>query len=456
MPDLADIEHLLRRTEYVARPERVDELMALPTRAAAIDDILDVPSNPPSVTFTATNEFQRGDELARFWLDRMAHDSPRPLQEKMGFFWHGHFCSDLRKAVFATLMREQIDLFRRRGLGKLRTLARSMSTQVAMLRYLDNNQNQRTSPNQNFARELLELFLLGVGNYTEADVEAATAAWTGHSDDELSGSYVWRADWHDGLPKQFLGRTINAAGTDPRRHGRETIDVVLGNGVVPVGPNAGRPSRTVAAEFVSRKLWIEFAGTDPSPAVLGALRNAALDNDFALRPWLRRLLDHDEFYAPAVRRGLVRSPVEFVVAILVATGRRAAEAAPLWRMEGMGQRPLFPPNVAGWKHNGYWVNAGAMAKRTEATLIAERESMLGYASGDGRVHLGRGSITKTQIESTWAAQPGTLLDRMLELMDVALDASSYGVMLDLAQQLSPAQRTDLVHMIMLTPEFQLA
>ena len=111
----------------------------------------------------------------------MAFDSPRPLQEKMAFFWHGHFCSEFGKVGDAEQMRLQIDLFRKNGLGNVRDLAKPMSTQVAMLRYLDNNQNKKTSPNQNFARELMELFLLGVGNYTEADVEASAAAWTGHT-----------------------------------------------------------------------------------------------------------------------------------------------------------------------------------------------------------------------------------------------------------------------------------
>ena len=461
MPDLTDVEHLLRRTEYVARPERVAELMALDAIEDAVDDVLDTPADPPTATLTATGEFARGDEYVFFWLDRMAHDSPRPLQEKMAFFWHGHFCSDLQKAIFARLMQEQIDLFRRDGLGDLRQLAKAMSIQVAMLRYLDNNQNRTESPNQNFARELLELFLLGVGNYTEADVEAATAAWTGHSDIELTGDYRWWFSLHDSSTKEFLGRTINGPSTNPRRHGDETIDVVLGgtdlgDGTVPVGPNAGRPAKEVAAEFISRKLWVEFAGTDITPPVLDDLRNAALAGDFAIRPWLRALLTHAEFYSSDARRGLVRPPVDYVVAALVATGRRASEAAPLWRMGGMGQRPLFPPNVSGWRHNAAWINAAAMSKRTEAALIAARESMLGYESGDGLIHLAGGTISKTEIETTWAADGQQTLDRMLNLMGVTLGTASYGILRDLAIAFTPQQRPDLVHMILLTPEFHLA
>ena len=148
----------------------------------------------------------------------MAHDSARPFQERLAFFWHGHFCSEFGKVGSSMLMREQIDLWRRDGLGDVHALATTMSTQVAMIRYLDNNQNKKSSPNQNFARELMELFLLGVGNYTEADVEASTAAWTGHTDqwnDELT-PYRWRADWHDATPKDFLGQRINTDAASSR------------------------------------------------------------------------------------------------------------------------------------------------------------------------------------------------------------------------------------------------
>ena len=225
MPSQSDIEHLLRRTEFVARPGRVQHLSGLATIDAVVNDILAVDAGPGAVTFTEAENWRRGEQLTHFWLDRMAHDSSRPIQEKMSFFWHGHLCSEFGKVGSAELMREQIDTFRFSALGNLRSLVTTISTQVAMLRYLDNNQNRQSSPNQNFARELMELFLLGVGNYTEADVEAATAAWTGHTDQWDTDQYVWRADWHDGSPKQFLGRTINDGG-DPTTHGYETIDVI--------------------------------------------------------------------------------------------------------------------------------------------------------------------------------------------------------------------------------------
>ena len=460
MLDQSDIVHLLRRTEYVARPARVQALMAKPSIESAVDDILAVPNDPGSMgAFIAVDEIQRGDELTHYWLDRMARLSPRPIQEKMGFFWHGHFCSELSKVGSADLMQEQIDAFREGALSNLRTLAKNMSTQVAMLRYLDNNRNRNTSPNQNFARELMELFLLGVGNYTEADVEAATAAWTGHTDNWETDAYVWRAEWHDGNAKSFLGRTINNGG-DPRQHGAETITVMLGNGTVPNGasiaPNRGRPSREVAAEFLSKKLWIEFAGTTPSATVLAALRDSAIANDFAITPWLRSLLTRPEFYASEVKQGLVRAPVEFVVALLVATGRRSTVATPLWLMGGMGQRPFYPPNVSGWKHNSYWVNASAMAKRTETARSIVWRSMEGYWNGDGLIHLKNGTIARTDVTETWRDQPLKVLDELLRLTDITLTQSSYDALASFSTNSARWERSDLFHLVMFAPELQVA
>ncbi|MEO6571714.1 MAG: DUF1800 family protein [Ilumatobacteraceae bacterium] len=455
MASQSDIEHLLRRTEFVARQSRVQALVAL-TREQAVDDIMAVTGDPGSVNFTETENWRKGEQLTHFWLDRMAHDSPKPMQEKMSFFWHGHFCSEFGKVGSAELMRDQIDLFRRSGLGNLRNLAHDMSTQVAMLRYLDNNQNKRTSPNQNFARECMELFLLGVGNYTEADVEASTAAWTGHTDVWDTHAYLWRGDWHDSSTKQFLGRTINT-GAEPTLHGFETIDVILGNGIVPNGAtnagNRGRDTRDVAAEFISRKLWTAFAGTTPSAAVVDAMRSAAVGSNFDITPWVRAMLVHPEFYTDEVKQGLVRSPVEFVVAALVAIGRRSGDATPLWLMEGMGQRPLVPPNVSGWKHNGYFVNASAMSKRTDAARTFAWRCMEHYWDGEQLMRLAAGAVSRTELESSATTMAGVVL-RIAQLMQITLGPASLGA---LSSYTSVRwERSDVLALMFLCPEFHTA
>lgn len=466
MPALneSNVRHLLRRTEFVDRPHRVSELLALSSIEEAVDDVLDVPASPPSVTFrSGDRNWQRGEHLTHFWFDRMAHDSPRPVQEKVAFFWHGHFCSEFGKVGSAELMREQIDLFRTDGMGNVRQLAKDTSTQVAMLRYLDNNQNRSTSPNQNFARELMELFLLEVGNYTEADVEAATSAWTGHTDNWETDAYVWRADWHDPAPKQFLGRTINT-GADWTLHGYDTIDVILGDGVVPAGAtttsNRGRPTREVAAEFLSRKLWYEFADTAPPPPAMAAMRDALVGADFDVRPWLRTMLTRDEFYAAQVKSGLVRQPVELVVALLVATGFRSETVSPLWLMEGMGQRPLFPPNVSGWKPNGYWVNASAMERRASTAQSFRWRASRTYWDDGGVLQLAGGTISREEITARANGQPvlgnADFVDRLLDLMHLRLEPPARQAIVDFAAASSVWERDEALLLIMLAPDLHLA
>jgi uncharacterized protein (DUF1800 family) len=467
LPTQADIEHLLRRTEFVARPGRVAELLPL-TLEAAVDNVLAVPGDPGTVALAKPSDWERGEEYTHFWLDRMAHDSPRPVQERMALFWHGHFCSDLSKVGSAVLMQQQIDGFRSGALGNLRSLAKQMSTQVAMIRYLDNNDNRESSPNQNFGRELMELFLLGVGNYTERDVEASTAAWTGHTDNWETGAYVWRADWHDNSTKSYLGVTINAdkSAEAQKSHGYEVIDTVLGAGKVPAGAtnaaNRGRPTKQVAAEFISRKLWTFFAGTSIPPPVLTAMRDAAVANDFAVTPWLRTMLLRPEFYQAATKQGLVRSPIDLIVALLVASGKRSVDATPLWLMEGMGQRPLFPPNVSGWRHNGYYVNASAMAKRTQTAQMFFWRLMDTYwrqtGPGAGVITLPGGTITRAQVEATAndTAKARQLVDEFLTKMRLTATPTSRAALYAFAENVTRWERANVLLLILLMPELHVA
>ncbi len=471
----ANVRHLLRRTEFVDRPHRVAELMGLNSIDAAVANVLAVAASPPSVTFTAPadRDWERGQDLTHFWLDRMAHDSDRPFQERLAFFWHGHFCSEFGKVGSSMLMREQIDLWRGEGLGSVGALATTMSIQVAMIRYLDNNQNRKSSPNQNFARELMELFLLGVGNYTEADVEASTAAWTGHTDqwNDNDSPYRWRADWHDANPKSFLGQRINTDATPDAwpGHGPETISVILGNGIVPPGArnigNRGRLTRDVAAEFLSRKLWTSFATDTPPPsAVMDAMRTALTSNDFAVRPWVTAMLTHPDFYSDAVEQGLVRTPVEYVVALLVATGQRSRDANVTWLMEAMGQRLLFPPNVSGWRPNGYWVNASAMEGRARTAQSFAWASSRNYWQGaDGPITLAGGSIMRSEItaRTPWPEQlpvltNAALVDRLLDLMRIQLPPSTVAEIVRYANGASVWERNNAIVLLMLAPEMHLA
>lgn len=477
MPSVAHVTHLLRRTEFVARPQRVAELAALPSIGAAVDNVLAVSGTPPRVQFQASQDRFRVVELTDFWLDQMAHDAPRPIREKMALFWHGHFVSSEAKVGNIELMRRQIDLYRSKGLGKLADLAIEMSTTAAMLRYLDNNQNYIGSPNQNFGRELMELFILGVGNYTEDDVVACSEAWTGWTDiyrapiqsggvehdtqyDNGVTDHEFRPYAHEPGSRTLLGRTINTSG-DTAAHGPETIRTMLGSGA-PVGTvpdtaaavaNRGRPTSEVAAEFLSRKLWWYFAGTEPSSNVLATLRDAALSSDFNVKTWLRTLLTHSEFYSEGVRFGLVRSPIDYTVALLAATGLRSAGHTPWWHMEGMGQRPLFPPNVAGWKHNAYWISASSFGRRAAVAQHFAYYALYDYWEGSG-LRLADGTVTRAEVEAM-AADPAArraLVGRLADMMQVTLGGTTRKALEEFASNATWDELHDLVPLIFASPE----
>jgi len=469
MPSVADVTHLLRRTEFVARPARVAELAALPDIGAAVDNVLAVPGNPPSVQWGAPVDSLRVVELTDFWFDRMAHDSPRPIQERMALFWHGHFVSSNAKVGNLELMRRQIDLYRAQGLGNFRDLAIQMSTTAAMLRYLDNNQNYIGSPNQNFGRELMELFVLGVGNYTEDDVVACSEAWTGHTDiyrpdvngqqtqyDHGVSDYAFHGFAHEPGTRTLLGRTINA-GADPSQHGAETIRTMLGDPASIGGVNpAGRPTREVAADFISTKLWRFFAGPDPSATVLAALRQAAIGGDFDLKPWLRALLTHPEFYSSAVKQGLVRAPTDYLVALLAASGLRSTVGNPWWLLDGMGQRLLFPPNVSGWGHNGAWIGASGFGRRAAVAQHVAYYVLGDYWDGAG-MRLATDVIPRSAAEEAEGADARrAFVSRILAGMQISVGSVTRAALDEFAVNAAWHELHDVVQLIFVSPEMSLA
>jgi uncharacterized protein (DUF1800 family) len=342
-----------------------------------------------------------------------------------------------------------------------------------MLRYLDNDRNFANSPNQNWARELMELFLIGVGNYLEADVEAATAAWSGHTVDWRTGGYSFlppapaNRPWepgHDPTPQTFLGRQIND-GTRPHAEaGFETIEVILGTGplgagTVPVGPNTGRSSALVAAEFLTLALWQEFAEADSGgvpTAVMTAMRSALVNNGFAIRPWLRTMLLRDEFYSPAVKNGLVRQPVEYTVALHVATGLDPRDGVPVWLLERTGQLPLYPPNVSGWRPNAYWVNASAMEGRNMMVQDAIWSLTDGFWDGaTGVIDLPGGRITRAEM---YDDTPDAFVDRLIAALRLPVSAHLRSVCVQHLQHPDIARwhRLDALLLLLLAPEMHVA
>ena len=441
--DPVQLAHLLRRTEFVARPTRMTELAAA-TRSEAIDNILDVTTPvgiPTYIDHDIDGEgYNQWVFAVKWWIDRMV-DSPKPMQERMAFFWHGHFCSSWDKVNSARAMLEQNKLFRDSAFGNFRAMTQTMSIQPAMLFYLDNLDNVKTSPNQNFARELMELFTLGVvdqsgqPNYSENDVSAAAAAWTGHGIDWNTNLYkFWTSD-HDFGTKTFMGQSRAWNGPD-------IINYILQENL---------SKKMVACKYLSRKLWEYFAHQTPSQGIVDALAQVLYDNDFAIKPWVKAMLMRDEFYSPAAVQGLVRSPLEFIVNLFYFTGYRGADMNPQWYVEGMGQVPFNPPNVAGWKTNGYWVNTSVFGSRAEFA----RDATWHLRQNDAN-QVGKGR-TPAQAVDFVAAMFG-LTTNGVTLSAVTRNAMINFVTASRTHESAGSwwENTNLLTMIMMTPEFHVA
>ncbi len=350
MASTEDIKHLLRRAEFVARPNRVSALTPL-TIAQAVDNVLDTAQNGAAQlpANLANIEDHGGWEdyvnAYNWWIDSMV-TRPRPILEKMTLFWHGHFTSSIDDS-YVVHMVDQNQLYRDHALGNLLTLTQKMALEPAMLLYLSNSVNYKKSPNENFARELLELFTLGVGNYSQDDVFAAARAWTGHNYNWELEDYVFNPKQHDTGQKTFFGTTKNWDGPD-------IINEILRDNTA---------KRLVAAKLISKKLWEFFAHPGPAQNIVDDLANVFVANNLEIKPLLRALFNRSEFYSTEAKQGLVRTPTDFVVDILYRTGLTAEELGVSWTMEYTGQLLFSPPNVAGWKSNSYWINTSSLSGR---------------------------------------------------------------------------------------------
>lgn len=427
--DTVELAHLLRRTEFVVRPSRMAALSGL-AREHVVDDILAVPASPAVPDYLSADiagqEYQQFVYATHWWLNRMV-DLDRPMLERMALFWHGHFCSGWDKVFSMKALSSQNKLFRDHALGNFRAMTHAVSLHPALLLYLDNQENVDLSPNQNFARELMELFTIGIGNYTEDDVVAAARAWTGHGLDWQSMTYRFNSWDHDSGTKTFMGVTRNW-------NGPEIIDHLL---------SANAATKMTACRFLTRKAWAYFAGTVPTDALVARLAQVLFDSDLEIRPWVRALLLSDEFYSPAVQASHVRSPIEFVVAVMHHTGLRAGALNPQWFLQGMGQHPFLPPNVAGWGVNDYWVNASSFASRSEFARHTTWKLREGNAN-----NLGAGRT------------PAQTVDALASMFDLALAAPTRDALVNFVTSHRVAEpwvgwweATNLLTMGMMTPEF---
>ena len=279
---------------------------------------------------------------ATWWLDRMV-TTPSPLQEKMTFFLHGHFATAAnQKGIYGSDITDQNALLRRFALGNFKSLTHEITRDRAMLKWLDNARSDKTHPNENYARELMELFTLGIGNYTEADVRESARAFTGYTFVRRTGQFVFDANKHDDGSKTFLGRTGNFNGDD-------VIEIIF--------------KQPAAPKFLARKLLEFLVYSDPEPALVDAFANSIAAHGFELEPAIAQLLRSNVFYSERAYRALVKSPVEFVVGSLRLFGATTVTPQTIGVLGRMGQVPFRPPSVKGWDGGSAWLNTQTVLAR---------------------------------------------------------------------------------------------
>jgi hypothetical protein len=358
--DLASVAHLHRRAGFAAPwPILARDLADGPS--LAIDRLIEGEAasgdGQSSRDFAALLD-SMGDRLGSgaaperlrgIWLYRMIH-TPRPLLERLTLFWHGHFATSIVKVVNPSAMQRQNALLRAHALGDFKALLEGIGKDPAMLTWLDATASRRARPNENYAREVMELFSLGRGHYTEVDVREAARAFTGRF--ITSDRFSELPAQHDDGEKTILGRTGKFKGDD--------VPSIL----------LEQPS---CAEFLARKLFRQFVSEvdPPSDALIAPLAGSFRASGYDIKATVRTILRSNLFHDPAVRRRRVKGPVEFAVGAIrsLEALRPTVSADALGEAcARMGQTLYAPPSVAGWEGGASWINTTSLIARTNFAL----------------------------------------------------------------------------------------
>jgi uncharacterized protein (DUF1800 family) len=437
----SQVAHLLRRAGFGATETELDQYTQL-----GFDGALDRLLNPEQVDDSATDQLlapltgDLGDpkkiESAKFWwFNRMLY-TQRPLQEKMTLFWHNHFATANSKVNNAVLMLQQIQLFRDNGLGNFETLLQKITRDPATLIWLDNRLNRKAAPNENFAREVQELFTVGIGNYTEQDIHEAARAFTGHTLDRNLG-YVFNKAQHDSGTKTFQGQTGNFDADD-------ILAILVRN--------------PATARFIATKLFTYFVNDSPDSSTIDRLAGTFTNSNFDIRSVLRDLFSGPEFLSPQAFHGQVKQPVDFVTGSLKSLNVQNVGPDVTQVLRRMGQDLLNPPDVSGWKGGTAWINSSTLFERFNwgNRLSMGRDSGKPYFAD-----------VPSQVQAHNVSSPDGLVDYYLELLvdgDVTPEARQ--ALVDYLNASGPLAVNDsgaldskargLVHLALAAPTYQLA
>ncbi len=383
------------------------------------------------------NQFNKNYNAAirKAWHTEMVN-TPDQLREKMALFWHGHFATRIQQSLFN---KELIDIFRKHALGNFRNLLFLVSQSAAMLNFLNNQQNKKAKPNENFARELMELFTLGRGTlYTEKDIKESARAFTGWSYDGL-GHFEDNKKQHDGGEKTFLGKTGNFDGTD-------IIDIIL--------------KQPECAEFITRKIYRHMVNDNPDERIVKSLSSKFYQSGYDLMTLLDGIFLSDWFFDDQNPGARIKSPVELVVGIRRILPMDLQNKDTIYNFEKLlGQELLQPPNVAGWPSGTGWIDSSTLLLRMKIPAV-----MAGYKTLDiepkpnDDVDMGKSeknvivNAKKNTITIHWDSI-NNILDQ--DLFEILLSKPSADLEKLITQFNTDKSRRHLMISIMSTPEYQL-
>jgi len=408
----AKVGHLLRRTTIGVSAAELDRAMTegyQKTVARLVDTPVAEPPALPSAENATSAAYVKLGDLQTWWVDWMVK-SPTPFAEALTLFWHGHFTSDYRKVGLGSpFMYWQNLTWRRMSLGKLGDMLFQATTDPAMLRYLDLLTSTGKSPNENFAREFLELFTMGVGNYIEDDVKAAAKALAGWRQPQTQAMVDARLA---ALAKQNKPLPSNPPKADPVKTGIFDATRAYTGTLTMLGRTGAFDTKGViqrvleqdaTATFITRKLLTYFAAPAPSPSWVARLSGSYRRSGYDTRALVRDMLLSPEFTAPETYRALVKSPTEYMVSAAKAVGSQTLTRTILVNANGLGQTLFDPPSVGGWGDNDYWISSNTMLQRANfiTTALGQTKTLPLTAGADQRLLEGvLGPRTAAELAAT--------------------------------------------------------
>ena len=450
--DRAQVAHLMRRAGFGATPSELDYFTQNRTYESIVEELVN-PENTEEIDDRFINRYYSGEGVPPYvgkWLFRMIN-TKRPLEEKMALFLHHIFPVAWGKSEHGPSIFTEIDMFRRVGLSNFRNILVELSKDPAMIYWLDNNENHKSEINENYGRELLELFSMGVGNYTEDDIKNASRAFTGwtfsqpipiYPQGHYPARFEFHPDHHDNDEKTFLGQKGNFDGED-------IIDIIV--------------KRDATAKFVSRHLCNFFVEDEPqvpawniepprNPGLVDHLAKTFADSDGNMRSVLKELFNSVEF-KDSINKNKVKSPTELVAGVIKQVGNfreiKPGLESYIGALTVMGQSLLNPPTVEGWHTGSEWIDSGTLSER------------INFASTEFSDDKSPGVRELIDRAGSLDDDPQQLVDRCLDLLGgVQVSQNTHNELVEYVSGLNTSDEssdmTDLIRMIVSTVDYQYA